>query len=185
MGACLCTKESDWKGLYCLAPYEGAAKQGIFSLKNSEGKAFGLWCGRELGRLLIKDDTAVTADIIVPVPMRRSKRLARGYNQAELIARGIREVTGAETDRDSLRKRPFVRDLTQHSLGAEKRFDNADKMYIPGRVNRVRGKNVILCDDVLTTGATASACTRLLKEMGAETVTLAVCAVTVYKDRRS
>ena len=74
-------------------------------------------------------------------------------------------------------KNKKVKDVTQHSLGAKDRLENAERIYKIKNVD-LRGKNIIICDDVMTTGSTINTISRLLKENGAEKIYAAVAAVT-------
>lgn len=123
----------------------------------------------------MEEENIPKPDIIVPVPMGRKKRRKRGYNQAELLA----ECIGKRLDRPVRTDILFKRDTkeAQHDLGAEERLKRVGSLFYAGEAD-LSGKTVMLCDDVMTTGATVDVCTRLLKELGAESVYVTVCALT-------
>lgn len=117
------------------------------------------------------------ADFVTGVPMGRHKQKSRGHNQADILARCIGERLDI----------PFVPNLIykidtkdeQHHFSEEERKERVKDLFYSGNSD-LRGKTVILCDDVMTTGSTVNRCAELLKEMGAAKVIVCVCAVTRY-----
>jgi ComF family protein len=105
----------------------------------------------------------------VPVPLSRRRRIERGYDQAALLARGLSRAAGLPLLAGALRR---LRDAPpQVGLTRSERCANAAGAFAAGPA--VRGRAVALVDDVITTGATADACARALREAGATRV----CAV--------
>lgn len=94
-------------------------------------------------------------DAVIPVPMHLLKRLARGYNQAEVIARAISESTGIPLA-DNLKC--IRRHSTQTRKSAAERYRNALGAYTVENASELAGKHILVVDDVLTTGATMRAC---------------------------
>lgn len=102
------------------------------------------------------------ADCIVPVPLHPKRERARGFNQALEIARGVSEVTGMEVMEDVLVR---VKDnVSQTGKSATERRENVAGVFKAGNVARIRGRHVLLLDDVITTGATVGACLRVLEQ---------------------
>lgn len=105
-------------------------------------------------------------DLILPVPMHSLKKLVRGYNQSEVIAKGISDVTG-------LRVSDNLSTLRLHSSqtrkGAEQRQENTRENYAVERPEELQGKHILLVDDVITTGATLVSCMRAIHKVCPDT----------------
>ncbi len=116
------------------------------------------------------------ADLIVPVPLHRRRLFARRYNQAALLAQALARVSGVPAAPDLLRRVRATAPLGE--LGAEERAAAVAQVFAL-RANRgalLQGKRVLLVDDVMTSGATASACTAVLLAHGAAAVDVLVAA---------
>lgn len=114
--------------------------------------------------------------LLVPVPLHRRRLWRRGYNQAALLARELERLGQGELLVDAL-----VRVRATPSLGGMGRRARAKALQgaiavHPAHVARLRGANVVLVDDVLTSGATSSVCVKALKKAGAARVTIACFA---------
>ncbi|MDO9223204.1 MAG: ComF family protein [Caulobacter sp.] len=131
-----------------------------------------------LARWLLRSarDLLEEADVIVPVPLHRWRLLSRRYNQAAEMARPLGRLAGLPVLPDALAR--VRRTESQGGKSATGRRRNmAGAFAVPaGRAAQIRGRRVLLIDDVLTTGATAHACARALKGAGAAAVDLAVIA---------
>lgn len=119
------------------------------------------------------------ADLIVPVPLHRWRLFTRRYNQAALIARRLARLSGRELVVDAL-SRPY-RTASLAGQGArERRLTMRDAIVVDRRrAEALRGRAIVLIDDVLTTGATANACAEALLASGARSVDLLVAARTL------
>ena len=110
------------------------------------------------------------ADAIMPVPLHRLRLLRRRYNQAALMAQGMGRAMNISYLPDSLlRIRPTP---TQGHLKAKERAENVRRAFAvpPATRQTIEGKNIVLVDDVYTTGSTVKECTIALKEAGAASV---------------
>ncbi|MBL6764960.1 MAG: ComF family protein [Verrucomicrobiae bacterium] len=131
-----------------------------------------MWFEPFLGGLLqdaaAKDLRTGPWDALVPVPLHPVKLREREFNQAERIARFLGQAAGLPVwDRSLLRNTPTK---TQTELTRHERLANVKQAFSLHPSGHVRGKSLILIDDVLTTGATTSACAAVLKKAGAARV---------------
>jgi ComF family protein len=125
---------------------------------------FGAWL-TDAGRDLTAD-----ADVLIPVPLNRTRLLWRRFNQSALLALEVSRQTGVPMDALALVKRKSTR--PQVGLTQAQRQDNVAGAFAVTKAGRARidGAHVVLIDDVITTGATVSACARALKRAGAAQV---------------
>ena len=108
------------------------------------------------------------ADLIIPVPMHKLKRLLRMYNQAGVLAVAIGKETGKRVEQGLLKKTKWTKPQTY--LQRAQRLKNIAGSISLVDASVVDGKKVILVDDVITTGTTLNACARILKKAGAKAV---------------
>ena len=166
----------DERGLCGLCRHGLAGFDAAFSYGSYEGELRGLihlfkygrvqTLARPLGRMMVRALPREQAfDVIVPVPLHWRKRWQRGFNQSALLAREVSRRSGVPVKSLMRRKRATN---VQAGLSAAKRRDNVSGVFRAKPA--VRGKRVLLIDDVMTTGATAAACARALKRAGAARV---------------
>ena len=151
-------------------------------LKDDRQLNFAEYSAKLLGNVLRENGIAQQADIITSVPMHRSKRRKRGYDQAQKLAHFTAMELGIREDHRLLGR---TRDTAeQHTLTAAERKTHAEEIYfsLPDHAD-IKGKNILLFDDVYTTGATLNVCSRLLKEMGAKKVFCAAIATTLLDEK--
>ncbi|MGH9514051.1 MAG: ComF family protein [Terriglobales bacterium] len=159
--------------------YDGELRELIHLLKYERVEPAAGVLGQMLGQAIQKLGSIADSILVVPVPLYRSKRRERGFNQAELIARAALKGAsfGWELRGDALeRTRPTV---SQIGLTRAQRVENIRGAFRVPHLNRVAGRVVLLVDDVLTTGTTASECARILRKAGAEKVWVATVARTL------
>ena len=154
--------------------YDEHSRDLILKLKHADrtdlSGLFARWLSRSARPLLDQ------ADAVVPVPLHPSRLLARRFNQAAEIARPLARTERLDYLPDSLVRRAAT--ASQGGLGPRGRKLNVKGVFsVPeARRGRLRGRRILLVDDVLTTGATAEACARALLDAGARAVDLAVVA---------
>ncbi len=174
---CLCSeREIFYDMCVCAAYYDNRAKQGIYNMKfYSETKGAVIF-GRIIQERLRILGALDHISLAVPVPMSVRQRMSRGYNQSEIVARAAVGGTGIPVDTKLIFRRNVKK--AQHFLNAEERWKAAEDQYYTSRNANVslKGKCVLLIDDVLTTGATLNCCAGLLKNvLGAEKVICGIC----------
>lgn len=145
----------------------------IHLLKFGRRECVAPWLARAMARGLPARACTVGA-VVVPVPMDRASRRRRGFNQAELLAREAARQWGLVLAPAAIEKHGST--AAQSLLGRDARERNLAGAFRPGRrAAAVAGRDVILVDDLVTTGATARACARALRAAGAVRVRVA-CA---------
>ncbi|MBN2289493.1 MAG: ComF family protein [Candidatus Glassbacteria bacterium] len=127
-----------------------------------------LTMARLMARHPAADSVIGPAEILVPVPLYFWRELRRGYNQSERIAAALAGACGKRLETGALARVRNTR--TQTRLSAVQRRSNVAGAFRVARPQAVQGRSVCLIDDVMTTGATASACAAVLKENGAGSV---------------
>lgn len=145
---------------------EGAFQHIAHALKYTGFQSIGFELGKKVGEAM--NSWGVRADLLVPIPLHRRKLRERGFNQAELIARGASALTGIPVRTDLIWRTKFTQ--TQTTLSLDERAKNVrDAFEIPAEgTPSVQGKACILVDDVITTGSTIVACARELRAAGAK-----------------
>lgn len=113
-------------------------------------------------------------DVVVPVPLHPRKRQERGYNQSECIARGISSVTGIPTETGVVRKK--YTNTQTHKFTYE-RWENVEGIFALCDSERFIGKHVLIVDDVLTTGATTTACADVFSKVEGVRISVLTLAV--------
>jgi ComF family protein len=135
------------------------------------------YLGRHLGKAIAArwHDVLAKADLVVPVPLHWWRRITRGYNQSERIARALARHLDLPLVPALVRRRGTP---PQTSLGREERLANLRSAFRIRRAAAIRGRCVVLVDDVATTGATLEAAASALRKHGAATILAAVAART-------
>src|SRR5712671_1198176 len=167
-GPCL-AKAPDFDRARALFRYDDASKRLILGFKHGDrldsAPAFARWLERT-GRPLLAE-----ADLIVPVPLHRGRLWKRRYNQAAILAKGLARLSGRTHDPLLLlRKRATKSQGEMVSAKARRRNVLGAFGVLPGKTGQISGRNILLVDDVFTTGATLNACARALKRAGAARV---------------
>jgi ComF family protein len=159
--------------VYTFGSYEATLRGLIHLFKYNQVRPLAKPLGALLARAIPREHRF---DVIVPMPLHWKKRWSRGYNQSELLAKEIARRWGLPVERIVRRTKATA---PQAGLSNSKRRLNVRGAFAARQ--SVKGLRVLLIDDVLTTGATASACARVLKRAGASHVAVAAVART---DRR-
>ena len=154
--------------------YEGPLRSLIHLFKYSGMKPLARPLARYLARIIPEDRHF---DAIVPVPLHWRKRWTRGFNQSEILSQGLAKLSGIPVADALRRKRPTATQAGLASAGRRRNVEGAFEVRSGARLSaKITGANLLLIDDVMTTGATASACARALKRGGAKSVSLLTLA---------
>jgi len=163
-------------GGWALYPYESPVKDILMAIKFSR-KRWLVHVFQEEIRLVI---TALAAenhyDHLIPIPLDRHKWIEREFNQSELIARLMAPWAGSSVKNNTLSKRR--RTMTQSQLSRDQRRANLIRAFRVQQRKNVEGKNLLLVDDIFTTGATAEEAAKTLKNHGAKRVDIFALART-------
>ncbi|MGH9720324.1 MAG: ComF family protein [Bryobacteraceae bacterium] len=155
---------------YCFGAYEGTLSRLIQLMKFEGMRPLARPLGEFLWRAL---PLSTEADAVVPMPLHWKRRYQRGFNQAELLAREVarrRRIPVWNAVR-RMRNTPSQTELT-----SAQRRKNMEGAFCLTRRADVEGKKILLVDDVMTTGASASACASIIKRGGARSVTVLTVA---------
>lgn len=147
----------------------------IHAIKYYGYRKVGTQLGFELGKL-IKNQTSQSYDFIVPVPIHSARLRERGFNQAELISKGIAQVLSNSINNKLIKRVKYT--TTQTLLSAEERRTNVQNVFEPySNSTKLNNEVILLVDDVLTTGSTINECAKTLHTMGARRVDVATLAI--------
>lgn len=120
--------------------------------------------GEDMGRLMANEmqlaDYFDGIDVLLPVPLSRKRLRQRGYNQSDQLAQGISDITHLPIVTNTLRRKHFLKSQTQ--LSRKERQENVSEMFELRNGSLLKGKHVLLIDDICTTGATLLACSEAL-----------------------
>jgi ComF family protein len=160
--------------------HSGVLQTVAHQLKYNEMMGFGIFLGRKIGELLNARNIAF--DLIIPIPLNKRKYRERGYNQSEYIARGIRTVTRKPVLTHGIRR--IKNTVTQTHLTAEERKKNMADAFTCSNDVKIRGKKILLVDDVITTGATIEESADVLKKCGAARVVAASAGLAILEKKK-
>lgn len=142
---------------------EGSNVQNMLHyLKYKKRKEIGEILGEIAGKKYLESVLFEKPDLMIPVPVHPKKVLKRGYNQSEVFAKSVSTIIGVDMMTHILLKEKWSESQTGKSR--TERVTNVDEVFVLKRPNDVRGRHVLLLDDVVTTGATIEACCNALKE---------------------
>jgi ComF family protein len=147
----------------------------IHNLKYRGVREIGYELGKIYGLSLRHSDFLKGIDLIIPVPLHASKLRKRGFNQAEYISTGLADITGLPFDLNSLVR--IALSDTQTKRSRYERWLNVEGIFFVAEPDELKGKHILLVDDVITTGSTLEACTVELLKI--ENVKVSVVAIAV------
>ena len=165
------TKTFDTKletDIFYLLQYKDIIREKMIQYKfNDKSYLYKMFC-----KILVKNKKACeflkSYDIIIPVPMSKEKKSIRGYNQTELIAKEIAKYFDIQVDTKNLIKEKHT--PMQSSLGKNERIKNVQNVYKVLYPEKIKGKSILILDDIYTTGATVNECMKVLQRAGTKNI---------------
>lgn len=146
----------------------------IHQLKYNANKEIGYYLGEILGNSLLSGSRFLNIDYLVPLPLFADREFKRGYNQATVICDGIGASTQIPTMPDNIiRQRPTETQTRKHRSA---RWQNVDGSFAVKNPGKLTGKNILLVDDVITTGASIEACGQTILQVPGTSLSIAALA---------
>ena len=152
----------------------GKVQHIIHELKYKGNKEAGVFLGQQLGETIKEAPLFQGIDYLIPVPLHPKREKQRGYNQSLMIAQGLHEVTSIPIGDKYLIRGIYTE--TQTHKTAEERFKNVKDIFEVRFAEELKGKHVLLIDDVLTTGATLESCAHQLENIPSIVISAATAA---------
>jgi competence protein ComFC len=174
--SCLKSKNQHFNFIRSVSIYDGAIKDLIFKYKYFRQDYLSRYFSKLLYDLILPDKCLNSADCITAVPLHWFKKLKRGYNQSELLACSLAKLTGKTHLKNVLIRKKYTE--AQVKLNKENRIKNTEGCFAVISKEEVKGKKILLIDDVCTTTATLNECSRVLVKSGAQ----AIYGLTIARD---
>jgi ComF family protein len=146
----------------------------IHALKYDGRTEIGKMLGELYGNILTESGFMDDIDMIVPVPLHPARQRQRGYNQSDYIANGLSEASGVTVKKNTIRRTSQTASQTKH--GRYERWENVKSLFFVPYPEEIKGKHILVVDDVITTGSTMEACVNALHEAGEVKVSLVALA---------
>ena len=150
-------------------------QRALHQLKYENKPHIGQQLGREWGRKLLSSSLYGDIDAIVPIPLHPDRERQRGYNQSALFAQGLSEILDVPVADRALRRRQAGASQTRKKR--LERFENVSDRFEVNQVHALKGKHILLVDDVLTTGATIGSCGELILALPDTRLSLTTIAI--------
>ncbi len=161
-------RRPSYEALWACYCYEGAVLEGIQRLKYGKKGLLADALGPILARFAAERITQSRGHLIMPVPLHPRRLRERGFNQSLVLARHVAKTLRMDLDFSCLRRIRYT--LPQASLAKKDRHHNVRGAFEVRDPGRIKGKSLIIVDDVVTTGSTLNECARVLKRYGAAEV---------------
>ena len=150
----------------------------LHQLKYKGKREIGVFLGQQFGASLKRSPYFAGVEVIVPVPLHPKKLRIRGYNQSECFAKGLSDSMGIPYLKDGLRR--VVHAESQTRKHREERLSNVQDAFMVSSPETLKGRQVLLVDDVLTTGATLETCANKLLKLEGTSVSMATIAIAMH-----
>ncbi len=145
-------------------------------IKYKAEKELALHIGRMMGEELKQSGRFATVEGIIPIPLHKKKQRKRGFNQSEWFAKGLAEKLEVNVITNVLLKISETKSQTKKNRW--QRWLNMGEQFVVKQPDSIKGKHILLVDDIVTTGATLESCVVTLKENIGCTVSIATMAIT-------
>lgn len=156
---------------------DGLLQKLLHEFKYKNNKAAGVFMAQRFAYALQKTDWIKEIDLLVPVPLYRSKLNERGYNQSEIIAKTLSLVLHLEIDNLSLAR--IANTDSQVRKSRAERAENMTQAFSVVRMDNLKGKHILIIDDVLTTGATIESCAAALQSVEGLKLSIATLGIAI------
>ncbi len=153
----------------------GRVQELLHELKYKNHPEIGQKLGAVYGTELLSSGYAQVFDMIVPVPLHPNRQRSRGYNQSTEFAKGLSQVLNIPYTENFVKR--SVQTTTQTRKSRLNRWRNVSEVFQMMNEDEIKGKHVLLVDDVVTTGATLEACSTALMQSGCSCISVACMAV--------
>lgn len=161
------------KGKHAPFLYEEPIRSMLLQLKYNDNGFVAHAVAPYLAAVFIKDIRSKNC-VIIPVPLCKSRRRERGYNQAELLARALSAYIDKQVLTNILVR--VKKTIPQKKMTPTERAENMKDAFAVQNAELIKNKNILLVDDVFTTGATTQECSKVLKKAGAKSISILTVA---------
>ena len=149
----------------------------LHQLKYKGRQDIGEKTGQLYGKELKQTPEYANIDLILPIPLHPKKEKKRGYNQSDSFARGLSQTMEIPWLKDALIRNIYTK--TQTKKSQEERWKNVEQIFKVNKPDLLKGKHVLLVDDVITTGSTMEACVNILLQVPDIKVSMASIACVI------
>ncbi|MEP7142948.1 MAG: ComF family protein [Ferruginibacter sp.] len=147
----------------------------IHQLKYKSNQEIGIYLGELMGRSLLESNRFKMIDYLIPLPLYPDKERKRGYNQAAVICSGLSALMNVPVLSGCITRKRFTETQTKKHRG--ERWENVADSFMVNDKEKLQGKNVLLTDDVITTGATLEACGQAILQANDVKLSIAVLSM--------
>lgn len=149
-------------------------QQLVHQIKYKGQQKLALYLGNLMGETICRSGRFNNIDLIIPLPLYTSRQKERGYNQATLLSDGIAEIINAPVRENSMLR--VHASTTQTRKSRTERWQNVNGLFMLKQDTDLAGKNILLVDDVITTGATIDACASVINKISGTKLNIATLA---------
>lgn len=160
---------------FCYFYKAGALQKIIHEFKYKQNADLAVFMGKLYGNELKSSDFLKGVDYLIPIPLHPKRQKTRGYNQAEEICKGISEITDIPICTTAIERAINNPSQTKHSK--TERWKNVDGIFASTNNPNLKGKKILLVDDVITTGSTIEAIVKCFAEDEVPTINIAAIGI--------